>query len=296
MKKIVSIIVFTLILPFVVSVFCRALIEDPPKDGDIRIGVYRTETPPDTDGVIGDGEYKALHIKNSSISRIVGSETDWSRIKNTEFSAYGAVCGGTFFFAVTVPLEKDHYAVYGEPKSMWGQTSLLISLAKTGSKGREALEFGVRPDGESYVWRSFTDRDYEAGGSFAAVYENGILTYETAVPLSAFGAEEDDSFLFCFSLSLGDYYNGRQAYVQFGRGISGFSTTENADAGKDASLFPAVYILDEGETEPAIETDGPGDHEAPDTSLDVRTVSVVCAAVMALSLAGAGFIKLKIKN
>ena len=296
MKKIVFLIIFTLILPTALCVFSCALIEDPPKDDGIRINVYKTDAPPEIDGKTEDGEYKALNVKKTSLSRIAGSEADWSRIKNTNITAYGAVCDGVFYFAVTLPLDEDYYTVDCEPKNMWAQTALLISLAKTGTTGRQALEFGVRPDGESYVWRNYADNDFSAAGNFAAVYENKVLTYEVKIPLSDFGAQNDDTFLFCFSLSVGDYYNGRQAYIQFGRGISGFSSTENADAGKDASLFPTLHIAEEGTPEETETEEQSGHENIPDTSLDIRAASVVCVAVMAAALAAAAAIKVKGKK
>ena len=296
MKKIVFIIIFTLILPTALCVFSCALIEEMPKDGNIKINVYKTDVPPVIDGKIEEGEYSELNVKKTSLSRIAGSEADWSRIKNTNITAYGAVCDGVFYFAVTLSLDEDHYAADCEPKNMWAQTALLISLAKTGTTGREALEFGVRPDGKSYVWRNYGENGFSADGSFAAVYENKTLTYEVKIPQAEFGAENDDTFLFCFSLSVGDYYNGRQAYIQFGRGISGFSTTENADAGKDASLFPTLKITEEGTPEETETEEESGNENIPDTSLDIRAASVVCVLIMASSLSGAAVIKLRSKR
>ena len=275
MKKTTFLLLVIFILSQSFAVFSCALIEQAPKDKNIKISVYRTELPPTLDGVISEGEYTELHIKNTGISRIVGSEQDWSRIKNAGFDAYGAVCGGVFYFAVTTALPKDCYVTTAEPKNMWAQTSLLLSLAKAGTTGRNALEFGIRPDGESYVWRDYGGIEFSADGNFAAVYKDETLTYEAAIPLSAIDAENDDTFLFCFSLSVGDYYSGgRQAYVQFGQGITGFSTTDNADAGKDASLFPTVHILSEGETEPE-ETDDGKSEDTPDTSLDIKSAAFI---------------------
>ena len=296
MKKTSALFIVIFILSFCLPVFCLALIEQPPKDKDIKISVYRTEEKPELDGVIGEGEYKELHVKKTSLSQIVGSELDWSRVKNASFTAYGAVCGDVFYFALSAPMSSEYYITEAEPKNLWAQTALLLAFAKAGTTGRNALEFGVRPDGASYVWQTYGEVDFSANGRFAAKYENETLTYETAIPLSAFGAEGDDSFLFCFSLSIGDYYSGeRQAYVQFGQGITGFSSTGNADAGKDASLFPTVHILSEGETEPE-ETDENNGENTPDTSLDVKSAALICAVVMAASLAGAAVMRLKIKN
>ena len=180
---------------------------------------------------------------------------------------------------------------------MWAQTALLMSFAKSGTIGRNALEIGIRPDGDSYVWRQITEDEPEIG--FIAVYNDGVITYEASVPMSAFGAENDPDFKFCFSVSLGDYFNGeRQVYLQFGQGISGFSDASDADAGKDAAIFPTVKIIREtAETE---ETDEPAiteEQEEPvETGLDIKPALLICAAVMVVSLSAAYLIGRKRRN
>ena len=285
MKKMIMSVIVLLVLSAGLSVFSSAVIQSPPKDTDITAYVYRTDAEPERDGVISSGEYKKLNIPQSSLSYVVGSEADWARAKKTEFEAYASVCSGRFNFALTVKLDREYYTTECEPKYMWAQTALLLSFAKSGTTGRNALELGVRPGGEYFIWNQYSD--YSPENDFIAVYEDGVATYEISVPLSAFGAENDNDFKFCFSISVGDYFNGeRQAYVQFGKGISGFSDESDADAGKDAALFPAVYILNEGE-EPATAaphtTDGT-DTGVPDTGVDLKLAAVLSISCMAVSL------------
>lgn len=284
MKKTVLFIIILLILSAGLSVFSSAVIQSPPKDGDVSADVYLSDRPAVIDGFISGGEYKKLDIPQSSLSYVVGAEADWLRTKNTEFEAYASVCSGTFYFAMAVQTDDEYYITECEPKYMWAQTALLLSFAKTGTTGRNALEIGIRPDGKYYVWREFTD--YSPENSFAAVHRRGGITYEIAVPLSAFGAENDTDFKFCFSISVGDYFNGeRQAYVQFGQGISGFSDTSDADAGKDAALFPTVKIIKQGEETVAPPPDDNDDPVIPpDTGVNTKAVILLSFAVIIASL------------
>lgn len=280
MKKATLYIIILLVFSVSLSVFSSAIIQSPPKDIDISANVHISDKPALPDGVISDGEYEKLNIPQSSLSYVVGSETDWLRTKNTKFEAYAAVNSGTFYFALTVSLDKEHYITDCEPKYMWAQTALLLSFAKTGTTGRNALEIGIRPDGKYYVWRQFAD--YSPENSFAAVYKDGVITYEIAVPLSAFGAENDTDFKFCFSISIGDYFNGeRQAYVQFGQGISGFSEVSDADAGKDAALFPKIYVKREGEETAPPPDDNDDPVTPPDTGIDAKPLLLSAAAIAA---------------
>ena len=284
MKKTLLTIISALVLSVSLSLFADAVINYPPKDSNIRADVYITDKKPVTDGVISEGEYTELNIPKTSLSYVLGSDADWKRAKETEFKAYGAICDNTFYFALTAALDEEYYTTECEPKFMWAQTALLLSFARTGTTGRNALETGIRPDGEYYVWRTYEGIECPLENSFSAVYEDGVLIYEIAVPLSAFKAENEADFLFCFSLSVGDYFNGeRQTYIQFGKGISGFSESSDADAGKNASLFPKIRILKEGE-EP-IETDEESNLISPDTGLDIKTCIIISAAVMTVSLA-----------
>ena len=296
MKKTVLLLALLLALSAAFSAVCSAVIQSPPKDKDIKANVYVTDRPAVIDGVISNGEYKKLSIPQSSLSYVVGSEEDWARVKNTKFEAYASVYADTFNFALAVQTDDEYYITECEPKYLWAQTALLLSFATTETTGRNAFEIGIRPDGKYYVWRQFTD--YSPENDFAAVYENGVITYEISVPLSAFGAEGDSDFKFCFSISLGNYFNNeRQAYVQFGQGISGFSEASDADAGKDAALFPTVYILKEdGEKETQPEQKDDPVITPPDTGIDITFAIITSVSLMVLSLVVLRLVKLKKTN
>ena len=298
MKKTVIMILVLSVLSSVFSLFSSAVIQSPPKDKSISLSVYKTDETPDLDGVIRRWEYKKLDIPQSSLSYVVGSEADWPRAKKTEFEAYASVFDGRFNFALSVKTDEEYYITDCDPKYMWAQTSLLLSLAKKGTSGRNALEIGIRPDGEYFIWNRYNGIEYSPENGFAAVYKNGVITYEISVPLSAFGAEDDKEFLFCCSISSGDYFNGdRQVYVQYGQGISGFAEASDADTGKDAALFPKVYILNEGE-EPVTEEPQTTEQthiiiDPPDTGVDLKLIIIVSVSFMALSLVVFRFLKLK---
>ena len=285
MKKALTVIIVIMLIQACLFTSASAVIQSPPKNADISVSVYKTDTAPVLDGVIGEDEYQKLDISSSDLSLIVGSDTDWNRARNTKFSAYASVCDGVFYFALTVAIPQEYYNTGCEPKNMWAQSCLMTSYAKQKTNGRNALEIGVRPGGGYYIWNYYNNVRFDIRDSFKAVYSDGAAVYETAVPLSAFGAENDGSFLFCFCISAGDYFNGeRQVYIQYGRGISGFSTTEDADAGKDAALFPTVRIVAPGEeTDPSETTKNEGG-KTPDTSFDLKSVILICASVMAVSL------------
>lgn len=295
MKKTVVFILVLSILSSAFSLLSSAVIQSPPKKENISAYVYKTEDKPRTDGIIKNGEYKKLNIPQSCLSFIVGSEADWARTKNTEPEAYAAVCSDTFYFALTVKIYEEFYVTECEPKYMWAQTALLLSFAKTGTTGRNALEIGIRTDGSCYTWNYYNGIEFSAENGFAAVYKDGVITYEIAVPLSAFGAENDTDFKFCFSVSIGDYFNGeRQAYVQFGKGISGFGDESDADAGKDAAVFPTLTIIKEGdETTPA---DNEGDPVSPDTGINAAAVILFSAAVMTVSFSALYLLNKSVKR
>lgn len=290
MKRSMTAIIVFIVLSSCFSVLSHAIIQSPPKAENISAYVYKTEKNVTLDGVIGEHEYKKTDIPQSYLSYIVGSESDWMRVKNLEFEAYASVSSGRFNFALSVKTD-EYYNTDCEPKYMWAQTALLLSFAKSTATGRNALEIGIRPDGKYYVWNYYKDALYSPENDFIAVHKNGYIVYEISVPLSAFCAEEDDDFKFCFSISCGDYFNGeRQAYVQFGQGISGFSESSDADAGKNAAIFPTVHILSTGEKAPEPDSNV----NPPDTGLDLRPVIVVSVSLMAVSLLSIRILKLKI--
>ncbi|MBO4868372.1 MAG: hypothetical protein J5585_01535 [Clostridia bacterium] len=288
MKKAAAAIVAALFM--LLNIDAAAVIQYPPKDTDITVNVPVYDIPPVIDGEIGEDEYCSLQIDRTSLSFVVGSESDWSRVRDTVFTAYACVCSDCFYFALKTQLPAQYYKTDCEPRLMWAQTALLISLAPAGSSGRTALEFGIRPNGQSYVFNKYAGKQLDLTGSFSATYSDGIAVYEVKVPLSAFGAEGKDRFSFCFSISEGNFYdNERIAYVQFGQGISGFSTAEDANAGKDAALFPTVILTDQSgvtvteppDTEPS---------EPPDTGSDLlvwAAVIVATALVVAALIANA---------
>ena len=292
MQKPVCILSALLIFAVLLQVFACAVIQVPPKKEDIAIHIGTSVIPPVIDGTIADGEYAEIVIPDTYLSYICGSQSDWARAKNTVFSAYGTVCGGVFYFALSTEIPEEYYKTEAEPKYMWAQTCLMISYAKNGAAGRNAVEIGIRPDGEYYVWNGIAD----LSNGFSAVYDGNTVTYEISLPLSAVGAENDDSFRFCFSISSGDYFEDeKQVYVQFGRGISGFSSTDNADAGKDVALFPTVFTREHGDDPSDVQTEkntDPG--TSPDTGIDEASSLTVTAAVLAVaSFAAAVFVKRK---
>lgn len=284
MKKTITFISICLSALFL-AVRAFAAIQYPPKDTDITVSVPVTDTAPVIDGVISDGEYTRLDISDTSVSFVVGADKDWNRAKNTKFEAYGAVYDGSFFFALRADQPAAYYRTQCEPRMMWAQTCLLLSFGKNGTSGRTALELGIRPDGKSYVFNGYNGSVYSPDGTFAAIYENGSVLYEISVPLSSFGAENDPDFRFCFSISLGDYFDHeRTVCVQFGKGISGFSEEDNAEAGKDVSIFPTVRIV--GETSPITDTEDSGriPSESPDTGVDVLPAVAVTLLSAVLSV------------
>lgn len=288
MKRIPAALLIAVLMSVFLTASVSAVIQYPPADKNVSADVYHVDAAPALDGVIGADEYRALEISPSSVSYVVGSEIDWNRVKNTYFEAYAAIYGGKFYFALKTRLPERYYITQCEPRMMWAQTCLMISLAKEGTTGRGALEIGVRPDGKSCVWQNYGNVTYSADGSFAAVYSDGEAVYEIAVPLAAFGAAGDGGFRFCFSISCGDFFNGeRIAYVQFGKGISGFSEEDNAEAGKDVSIFPTVRIV--GETSPITDTEDTEDSgripsESPDTGADLLPAVAVTLLSAVLSV------------
>ncbi|MBP5208847.1 MAG: hypothetical protein J6330_10380 [Clostridia bacterium] len=293
MKKAAAAIIAALFLLLNINV-C-AVIQYPPKDTDITVSVPVYDIPPVIDGEIGEDEYCSLQIDRTSLSFVVGSESDWSRVRDTVFAAYACVCSDCFYFALKTQLPPQYYKTDCEARLMWAQTALLISLAPSGSSGRTALEFGIRPNSQSYVFNKYAGKEIDLTGSFSAIYSDGVVIYEVKVPLSAFGAEGKDRFSFCFSISEGDFYdNERIAYVQFGQGISGFSTAEDAYAGKDAALFPTVILTDQSgvtvteppDTEPS---------EPPNTGSDLLIwAAVIVASALIASILLANVIKKRV--
>ncbi len=289
MKKALSALIILICIH--AALFCRAaaVIQSSPKYDKIELSVEKKKLPPTVDGTVSDGEYGRLDITDGMLSYVVGSESDWSRIKNTSFDAYAAVCDGRFYFALVYELSPEYRRTDCALKNMWAQSCLLMSFAKEGNTGRTALELGIREDGR-YIWR-LAENGKDPATEQKVKYENGVYTYEFSVGLSSFCAEEDGGFLFCFSLSAGDYYDdGGYAYIQLGKGISGFSTADNADAGKDAALFPHITVKEEvapteTESEPEPDTESEIPHSGDDGYAYVSvTLAAVCVLTVLLSV------------
>ncbi len=282
---------------FLILIFCAAflsyyrayaVIQTSPKQEHIELTVEKTSVPPVVDGILAEDEYIKLDISDDMLSYVVASETDWARIKKTGFEAYAAVYDGRFFVAVEYRLDPEYRKTECEAKNMWAQSCLLMSFAGKGASGRCALELGIREDG-CYIWR-LADGGKAPDTEQSVRYDNGVYTYEFSLDIASF-CEEEDGFLFCFSISAGDFYNnGRYAYIQLGKGISGFSSSENADAGKDAALFPEIKITERIE-ETAIETEivPETENEIPPSGDDglifiTAAAAAICAALAVLSV------------
>ena len=288
MKKRCRILIFIFCAAVFLSFSAKAVIQTSPKQDKIELTAEKTAAPPLIDGVINKDEYVKLNITDDMLSYVVASEADWSRIKKTDFDAYAAVCGGRLYFALEYTLDPEYRKTECSAKNMWAQSCLLMSFAKIGSFGRSALELGIRED-EIYIWR-LSDNGVSPVTEHKVRYNDGVYTYEFSIDLASFGGS-DGGFLFCFSISAGDYYNdGRYAYIQLGKGISGFATPENADAGKDASLFPLFTVSErpavtEADTETVPVTESEIPQSGDDGSVIIAaSAGVICAVFAVLSV------------
>ena len=290
MKKRYIFLLFIVCLFLFLSAEANALIQTSPKYDKIELDVKKTDIIPVADGIINVGEYEKLDIQEGMLSYIVGYDDDLSRVRKTKFNSYAAVNGGKFFFALEYDLSPEYRIFECSTKNMWAQSCLLMSFSKKGSAGRTALELGIR-ENEDYVWRNAEGYD-KPNYDYAVKYDNGTFTYEFSIELSSFCDENDNEFLFCFSISVGNYFDsGKFAYIQLGKGISGFSTPENADAGKDASIFPVFKIYDKTEpavteTEPESEAETETQPAVPDAGEDKNITIIVLFAAVFLILTG----------
>ena len=284
MKKTVLIFAFIICVSVFISYSAAALIQSSPKENDIRLSVAETDVKPAVDGVISDNEYEKLDIRESMLSYVVGAEADWYRVNRTEFGAYAALCEGRLYFALEVNIGREYIKTECSAKNMWAQTCLLMSFADKDATGRTALELGIREDA-IYIWQNAKGREAPLP-EYAAKFKDGVCTYEFSVELSSFCDENAGEFKFCFSISAGDYYdNGRIAYIQLGKGISGFYTSENIDAGKDDALFPLFTVAERqtAETEQT-ETEPVSEPEIPHANDDIMaTVSVIAAVICVIT-------------
>lgn len=292
MKRCAAIVITFILCTTLFLCPISASYQSAPRDKNISADITHTDTAPVLDGVISEGEYTSLNIPRTSLSYVTGSESDWAKAHTLVFSAYACNDGEYLYFAVTYIQDSASRKAECDVRNMWAQSCLLVSLAPRDAVGRSALECGYRLSKDNtqscYVWNNYNNTSYRPDGDFTVAYENNILTYEIRVPFSAFNAVGDDEIAFVFSISTGDYYNnGRYIYVQFGQGISGFSSQTDADAGKNAAIFPTAYIKSgntaDTDAETQAQTDAPVP-SAPETSDNGVTVILILLSIPVLTV------------
>lgn len=236
--------------------------------GNVAFGIKRATKPFKPDGVIEEGEYYEVPMKDTWFSYAWNvNDPDAETFSKTMGQKLYMSWDDTYVYTATVYKVSTFFNEYGgDPVSMWMAACIQNNFALKAddvSAPENRLEYGIGLTSDTNelintVWADQSDgAPYagwvpEAGTDFTVTHSNNVLTYEVRTPWSAFyGAapKEGDVFGYCIVWAGGTDYNN-YVHAQLASGCTGF--------GKDAYSFAQVTL----EAAPVIETEPPAEEPA----------------------------------
>lgn len=267
--------------------------------GEVKFGIMRATKEWKADGVIDEGEYYEIPLKDTWLSYAWNDidENAETLSKSMEPKLYMS-WDDKYVYTATVYKVSKFFNEYGaDPGSMWIAACIQNNFALKvddvlGPENRLEYGIGLTSDTNeliSFVWADASDGAAigwvpEAGADFTVTHSNNVLTYEARTPWEAFlgfTPKEGDVFGYCIVWAGGNDYD-QYVHAQLASGCTGF--------GKDAFSFAQVTLeaAPVVETEPpAVEEPAPAD-DAPAVTPAPKTADTFAVVVFAAVATAAG--------
>ena len=235
---------------------------------------------PAIDGKIEDGEYAPINFTKDDLMYLGYDDARLTEMKNTDVKLYASYDAENVYIGVVVSTP-DFVQKATDGNAMWQNycVQLCGAAADEADSGSRA-ELGYTRNSETgeLLFANYSSEylsDYTAdttGKDFAVVTENGVTTYEVAMPAAAFGADslkEGGKIGLDITMVFSD--DNGPAVIEWAQGCY---------VAKDSTVFAKV-TLGEPMKAPAAASDEVSD----DTSAATADTFSVCLAALAMSAA-----------
>jgi hypothetical protein len=256
--------------------------QDEVDMGKVAFSIKKATKEWKPDGVINDGEYYEVPMKDTWFSYAWNDLTDEAETqsKNLGQKLYMSWDDQYVYTATTYTVPKFFNEYGSDPGNIWQACAIQNNFAPKADDVLAAgnrLEYGVGLTSDtnelvSTVWADTSDGNIAgwvpAGGSdFTVTHSNNVLTYEVRTPWNAFlgsNPKEGDVFGYCIVWAAGTDFS-EYVHAQLASGCTG-------NQGKNAWNFAQVTL----EAAPVVETEAPAAVEEPVTTT-TETAPVVSA-------------------
>jgi len=236
---------------------------------------------PVLDGFVDEFEYGEIAFTTDDM-RIYGPDDAYiNQIKGYDFAIHAAYSSDTVYLAVVVE-SPDYAQTQTDAANIWKDWSVQVSCAKADEKtaaNRSELGFARNSKTNALLFNAWADA-YKAewkpdltGKDFTVVTEDGVTTYEIALPAKVFGVsslKKGDQIRLnvCMNVGTNDTKRGQ---LEWSQGTGG---------GKDATKFAVVTLGDAIEIPKAAEKTPAGSAATSDTAVIAALALVVSTAAV----------------
>jgi hypothetical protein len=266
MKKYLALLLTALMISLLaIPAFAGA--QDEVDMGNVAFAIKKANQPWKADGVINEGEYYEVPMKDTWFSYAWNDLTDNAEglAKGMEQKLYMS-WDDTYVYTATVYKVSKFYNEYGDdPGNIWQACAIQNNFAPKADDvtiKENRLEYGLSLTSDtnelvSVVWADTSDGNTgwaPTTDDFIVKNNNNVLTYEARTPWTAFLAaapKVGDVFGYCIVWAGGPEYS-EYIHAQLASGCTG-------NQGKNAYNFAQVTLEDA----PVVETEPPAVEETP---------------------------------
>lgn len=266
MKKYLALILAALMISLLaIPAFAGA--QDEVDMGNVKFGIKKANQAWKADGVINDGEYYEVPMKDTWFSYAWNDLSDGAEdlAKSMGQKLYMS-WDDTYVYVATTYKTSKFYNEYGDDAgNIWQACAIQNNFsprAEEVTANDKRLEYGLSLTSDtnqlvSFVWADSSDGNTgwaPTTEDFIVKNDNNLLTYESRTPWTAFLAaapKTGDVFGFCIVWAAGPEY-GEYIHAQLASGCTG-------NQGKNAYNFAQVTL----EAAPVVETEAPAVVETP---------------------------------
>lgn len=237
------------------------------------------DNEPILDGKISEGEYVKIEYSKDDLMYLGYDDARLSEMEKRNVELYAAYSSDTVYIGVVVETP-DFVQKSADGNGMWQYNCLQLCGAKTSETNattRAELGYALSSDSGKLLFANYSSgylSGYTAdttGKDFAIISENGVTTYEVAMPAAAFGADslnKGDKIRLDITIVLSE--NGSKAAV--------IEWAQGCYVNKDVTKFATVTLGDKLEVK----------KEAPTAAAQTPDMIGICFMALAAA-AGAAY-------
>lgn len=237
------------------------------------------DNEPILDGKISEGEYAKIEYSKDDLMYLGYDDARLSEMEKRNVELYAAYSSDTVYIGVVVETP-DFVQKSADGNGMWQYNCLQLCGAKTSETNaatRAELGYALSSDSGKLLFANYSSgylSGYTAdttGKDFAIISENGVTTYEVAMPAAAFGADslnKGDKIRLDITIVLSE--NGSKAAV--------IEWAQGCYVNKDVTKFATVTLGDKLEVK----------KEAPTAAAQTPDMIGICFTALAAA-AGAAY-------